>query len=132
MSKPENRLERARARAALLEGLAERVGLHANARMVYGDAVARDGVTVIPVAKVAYGFGAGSGDGEKGDGGGGGGGVKAAPLGYIELKNGVASFRRITDPLAYVPLILAGGVAGAILIRGLHKLLHRDRGLPPE
>src|SRR3989304_2693696 len=82
--------------------LADRVGLRANARAVFGDPVERDGVTVIPVAKVRYGFGGGGGGGmsgkslddmdespEMGEGGGGGGGMMASPVGYIEItKNG--------------------------------------------
>jgi hypothetical protein len=111
-------------RQTMIERLAEKVG-RTNARTVYGDAVINDGVTVIPVAKVAYGFGGGEGEGEQGQGDGGGGGAVARPVGYIEIKDGETTFRRIRDPLAMAPLVIAGGVAGAMLLRGLYKLVRR-------
>lgn len=63
----------------------------------YGEPVTVDGVTVIPVARIALGFGAGGGVGagsratdggeapEGGVGGGGGGGGTVQPLGFIEI-----------------------------------------------
>ncbi len=109
-------------RTTLIERLAERLGGSAGARAVYGDAVIRNGVTVIPVAKVAYGFGGGGGRSPQGDGEGGGGGVSATPVGYIEMREDGASFHRIIDPLTLVPLIAAAGVACAVILRGIRKL----------
>ncbi len=40
-------------------------------------------------------------------GSGGGGGVLASPLGFIELQNGAATFRRVHDPAGYWPLVVA-------------------------
>ena len=63
-----------------------------------GQPVERSGVTVIPVAKATWGFGGGSG-GEAGkEGAGGGGGGFVAPLGYIEVRESGAKFKRIRDP----------------------------------
>jgi uncharacterized spore protein YtfJ len=45
----------------LLERLAGHVGGKAGAKAVFGDPVERDGVTVIPVARVRWGVGAGGG-----------------------------------------------------------------------
>lgn len=115
-----------------VERLASRIGMHASAAAVFGDPVERDGVTVIPVAKVRWGFGAGSGrgldegsDGEEelGEGSGGGGGVMASPVGYIELQDGQATFHRVKEPAAYVPVILAGCAGAWLVFRGLAKLL---------
>jgi uncharacterized spore protein YtfJ len=95
--------------------LANRMGAAASAEAVFGTAVEREGVTVIPVARVRWGFGGGSGkEGKKGDGDGdgsgegwgGGGGVQCTPLGYIELKDGAAEYRRISDPMRAAPAIL--------------------------
>jgi uncharacterized spore protein YtfJ len=87
--------------------------------------VERDGVTIIPVAKVQWGFGGGSKDKGQGaeDGAGGGGGAQIVPLGYIELKEGRAEFRRITGPAAFVPMVLASGFVSVLILRGLRKLL---------
>lgn len=111
---------------SFLGGLARRVGLKAGARNVFGDPVERDGVTVIPVAKVRYGFGggAGMGEGEDGDGmgQGGGGGVMASPIGFIEIRQGAATFMPIRDASSVWPMIVASGVASWFVLRGLRAL----------
>ena len=121
-------------RATFLERLAKRLGLNASAKAVFAEPVERDGVTVIPVAKVRWGFGGGSGSGRKfkkgdvsdqGQGGGGGGGVHVSPLGYIEIKEGEAEYKPIRDPAALVPLVAVGGIVGWILLRGLRKLIRK-------
>ncbi len=111
--------------------LAERVGLHAGTHAIFGEAVEHDGVTVIPVGKVRFGFGGGSGRGgdesgdkeDYGEGSGGGGGATASPLGFIEIRDGRAEFRYVRDPMSVVPVILAGAFALWIGLRGLRKLL---------
>jgi uncharacterized spore protein YtfJ len=127
-----------------LDKLAERIGAHATARAVFGDPVERDGLTVIPVARVRYGFGGGSGRGgargrgRNGDGGveadeeqygsGAGGGVQAGPIGYIELRDGEACFTRIADPVRVISLLtlpLAALALGAVVL-----WLGRDRLFP--
>jgi uncharacterized spore protein YtfJ len=82
--------------SSFLEKMAQRLGAHANSKAVYGDPFESDGVTLIPVAKVGYGFGGGGWHGKKDEGGnGGGGGLGASPMGYIQIKNGQPKFRRI-------------------------------------
>jgi uncharacterized spore protein YtfJ len=113
---------------ALAEKLARRLGASAKAGAVFGDPVERDGVTVIPVAKIKYGFGAGGGggtddDGEaSGFGSGGGGGLGATPVGYIEIRESRAEFVPIRNPAEIWPLIVAGGVATWLIFRGLRAL----------
>ncbi len=115
-----------------IENLASRVGMRASANAVFGDAVTRDGVTVIPVAKVRWGFGGGAGRGtdgkdgkmDAGEGSGGGGGVMASPLGYIEIRDGDAEFRRIKDPGSMVPIILACTFSVWVGLRSLRHLFH--------
>lgn len=116
----------------LVERLADRFGGVANASAVFGDAVERNGVTIIPVAKVRWGAGAGTGRGgevvdgtpQGGEGGGGGGGVSVKPIGYIELHDGQAEFIRFRDPGAMVPVLIGGAIAawiGSRAIRGLFR-----------
>ncbi len=114
-----------------VERLANRVGARANASAVFGEAVTRDDVTVIPVAKVRWGFGGGAGRGvdskdvgkDSGEGSGGGGGLTASPLGYIEIVDGHADFKRIRDFGAFVPVILASAFAAWLSLRGLRALV---------
>ncbi len=113
----------------MVRALAEKVGWAARADAVFGDPVERDDVTVIPVAKVRWGFGGGAGSDVSDDGdlttdygGGGGGGVMASPLGFIEMKDGEATFRRVHDPAGLWPLVVAAGVAFWLVAKGLRTL----------
>lgn len=113
----------------MVRALADKVGWAARADAVFGDPVERDDVTVIPVAKVRWGFGGGAGTDTSDDGdmssdsgGGGGAGVMASPLGFIEVRDGEATFRRVSDPAGYWPLLLAGGAAFWLVAKGLRTL----------
>jgi len=101
--------------------LAEQLSATATARTVYGEPVERNGTTVIPVARVVYGFGGGGG-GRLPDaaGSGGGGGVVVTPVGYIELKEGATRFRPIRNSTASI--IAVSGVVAWALLRALPKL----------
>lgn len=100
--------------ANFVQRLAARIGATARASAVFGDPVERDGVTVIPVARAAWGFGGGGG-GEPGrEGSGGGGGSLVAPLGYIEIREGHAEFRSFQDPR--IAILMAGATAGLVVL----------------
>jgi uncharacterized spore protein YtfJ len=107
-----------------LSKLVESLGGTASAKAVFGEPIERDGVTVVPVARVRYGVGGGGGRGpgrgkkhEAGEGEqvgyGHGGGVQAAPVGYIELSGGKASYRRIADPARPMAVALLFPLVGA-------------------
>ncbi|MCO6006109.1 hypothetical protein NE236_14035 [Actinoallomurus purpureus] len=111
--------ETVEAARSLLERLADRLGGKASVTAVFGEPVVSDGVTVIPVAQTVYGFGAGAGretgPAKIGEGGGGGGGGYARPLGFIEIKDGTATYKPIRDPwtdiVIPITLVLAGTLA---------------------
>ena len=82
----------------LFQSITDRVQTTANVKTVYGEPIAAEGKTIIPVARVRYGFGGGGGlqvalstdseeqdDPDKNAGGGGGGGVEVTPVGIIEI-----------------------------------------------
>jgi uncharacterized spore protein YtfJ len=100
-----------------LTNLAEKLGAAAKASLVFGEAVERDGVTVIPVAKSRWGFGGGGGKRKYEVGSGGGGGALVTPIGFIEITNGGARFQRIHT--VSLPMIVVSGVAGFLLLRAL-------------
>ena len=115
--------------------LAGLLGGEATAKAVFGSPVERDGVTVIPLAKVRIGA-------SRGPGLPGGrrrppaaAGARSTPVGYIEIRGGKAEYRRIHDPLrlmlgaALVPL--AGAAAFAVMAatglataRSLRRMVH--------
>jgi len=104
----------------LLERLAELVGGRAAVNVVFGEPVRHDEITVIPVARVRWGFGGGGGAGLEGSGSGGGGGAAADAIGYIEMRSEGATFRRLPGSLGPATLI-AGAIATAIVLRALSR-----------
>lgn len=112
----------------LLERLAELVGANANVQTVFGQPVRHEGVTVIPVARVRWGFGGGGGLSEAppsgpASGSGGGGGVAADPIGYLELRSEGSLFRPIRDPYPSPALVFLSGLSAALVIRALARLV---------
>jgi hypothetical protein len=98
-----------------ISGLAERLGSAARVDAVFGDPVERDGVTVIPVAKVSWGFGGGEGGEGEQEGHGGGGGAMAGAQGFIEIEGGHARYRPIRSPLRSGSLLLVALASVAAL-----------------
>lgn len=98
----------------LLDRLADRIGARAQAAAVFGQPVERGDVTVIPVARAAWGFGGGAGGEVGAEGAGGGGGGMVSPLGYIEVRDSGAEFRPIRDPR-----LAAAAAAATICVAGL-------------
>ena len=110
------------------EHLLEGIGGKATVRAVFGPPIERDGLTVVPVARVRWGFGGGSGTGTDGANGtgsgtGAGGGATVDPLGHLELRGGEATFRPIVAPYPSPAFLLAAGVTAALIIRALGRLL---------
>jgi uncharacterized spore protein YtfJ len=117
----------------LIEGAVEHLQTSASVKTVYGAPITAEGKTVIPVAKVAYGFGAGSGSGThqkkagngkqpvEGEGEGAGGGVTARPVGVVEISEAGTKFVQFgaMKKLAFTALIGAGigGLVGWIFGR---------------
>jgi len=101
----------------LLHGMAERVSGSASVRNVYGDPVVVGDRTVIPAAKVRYGFGGGGGQ-KKGEdaGGGGGGGVAAQPCGALEITPEGTRYISFDEPRRLGAALALGLVLGAAVV----------------
>lgn len=101
-------------------------------RRAFGEPIQRDGVTLIPVARVRGGTGFGGGDGtvdESGDvaarhgsGGGGGLGVDVTPVGVYVVKGSEVRWEPAFD---LNRAIIGGQVLGAIAILALARALRR-------
>jgi len=95
---------------------------HAGAKTVYGEPISAKGKTIVPVAKVRYGFGGGSGRKDKENhGGGGGGGLVANPLGVVEVTESDTRFIPITSNWPLVGAIALGVAFGLLLVRGYRQ-----------
>ena len=105
----------------LLQRIGQTVGDKARVSIVFGEPVEREGITVIPVGKSRFAFGGGGGAGahgnQEGSGGGGGGAALVSPVGYIEVHDGAAQFKRITSPLEVAAVVAAASVLAAVLRR---------------
>jgi uncharacterized spore protein YtfJ len=105
----------------LLQRIGETLGSTATVKSVFGDPIHANGKTVVPVAKVAYGFGGGFGMGKdsahtdrEGEGGGGGGGVRALPAGALEITETGTRFVPFVDVGHLIVAFVAGGLLGAV------------------
>jgi hypothetical protein len=113
-----------------MEWLAERIGARASVTAVFGEPIERGDVTVIPVARVRWGFGGGEGQGGEaagptGSGLGGGGGAAGDPVGYIEIGPTGAVFRPIVPPYPSPLFLLAAGITAALILRAVGGLIRR-------
>ncbi|MFF5130872.1 GerW family sporulation protein [Streptomyces syringium] len=109
---------------ALMERLAEQLGSRASVSAVFGEPVTSGGITVIPVAEVAFGFAGGAGP-EAADTGTGGGGAGARPRGYIEIKDGSATYKPLRAPWVDVAVPLAALLAGTVIPLLVRRLAQR-------
>jgi uncharacterized spore protein YtfJ len=108
--------------STMLQSLHENLANRAQVKSVFGEPISAEGKTIIPIAKIAYGFGAGAGTGgvgdtrARGEGGGGGGGIRAVPVGVIEVSsNQPTRFVPITDRKKLGAAVIAGVIVGAWL-----------------
>ncbi len=109
----------------ILQQIGESLGSSATVKAVFGEPVHAAGRTVIPVAKVAYGFGGGFGTGygktesdkdRHGEGGGGGGGVRAFPAGALEITENGTRFIPFPNVQLMAAAFAAGTILGALLL----------------
>ena len=118
----------------LIESAVEHLRTSASVKTVYGDPVVVDGRTIIPVARVAYGFGGGTGI-KKGpelpegaertanqqEGEGAGGGTSARPVGVVEIGPEETKFLAFGNArkLALTAVIGSGvGLIAGLVLRG--------------
>ncbi len=107
----------------LLQSLHENLGSRAQVKSVFGEPIVAGEKTIIPVARIAYGFGAGTGSGglesrtARGEGGGGGGGVGAIPVGVFEVSPKETRFVAVGDKKKLLGTLLLGAGLGLLFAR---------------
>jgi len=103
-----------------LESIVELIKDSATVKTVFGEPVSAHGRTVIPVARIAYGFGGGGRDGES-KGEGGGGGLVGTPVGVIEITKEQTEFLPINDKRKLAAAGLGGFCLGMLLLKVLKR-----------
>jgi len=94
---------------------------HRGINLAVGDARTLNGIELVPVAFVTYGFGALDESARLGSGGGGGG--VAIPLGAYAVKDGALQFRSNTIALLslLIPIIGVLGLSISMIIKALKR-----------
>jgi uncharacterized spore protein YtfJ len=100
-------------------------------KRVYGEPIERDGVMIIPAAKVGGGGGGGTGEGNEGEGRQGSGtgsgfGVGARPVGAFVVKDGAVTWQPAID---VTRIVLGGQLVAIVAILTVRKLFGRRHGL---
>jgi uncharacterized spore protein YtfJ len=123
--------------AKTLRSLGDHLQVGASVRNVYGDPVNIGGRTVIPIARVSYGFGAGGRVGGNGDAelergrSGGGAGMTARPVGALEITEAGTRFIPFIDPARLGMALIVGFLIGLTISRGHSRrrsVIHKTLG----
>ena len=115
----------------MIKSVTERIQSSATVNVVYGEPVVAEGKTIIPVARVRYGFGGGGGRASRSTnedsddeatpsqdvGGGGGGGVSVSPVGLIEITAEETRFISFEDRRTLIKAGLFGALVAVFLLR---------------
>ena len=113
--------------AEVLEQLHKKMEDTANAAVAFAAPQKHDDLVVIPVASVGWRFGSGTGtrrqkeQGEAQRGMGVGGAMSVSPVGFIEVKEGIARFR----PIFNLDTILKMQIVGGLIALGVVSLFGR-------
>lgn len=107
------------------ESIQDKITSSAHVKTVFGEPIIAQGKTIIPVARIRYGFGGGMGSGPTrssdeqrlGQGGGGGGGVMAVPIGVVEVTDAGTRFIPIHSRKRMGALVFVGFIAGYLWSR---------------
>ena len=91
-------------------------------KRVFGEPYEKDGVTIIPAARVRGGAGGGSGEGAEGEGKGSGSGfgITAHPVGAFMIREGELSWRPAVDVNR---VILGGQVVAVVALLTLRAIM---------
>ena len=121
MAAPEIALTSGSRALRVLEAGAHSIG----ARLCFGEPTRHGDRTVIPVAAVvtAGGLGGGSAPGDQGtqEGGGGGGVLSARPVGFIDVTDDGARFRRIVTTVDVLQVLGGAAVVSVTLMNARRR-----------
>ena len=94
-----------------LRQLAQKLAGSMSSDAVFGEPVHHGDITLVPIAKAAWGLGGGG----HADRGGGGGGMAIKPIGFIVIDAAGARYEPLEQARLPGLLLLGGVVAGAVL-----------------
>jgi uncharacterized spore protein YtfJ len=103
----------------LMRDVEQTVASSGSVKNVFGEPIQHNGRTVIPVARIAYGFGGGGGSGKlpEGEGGGVGAGVAAMPVGVVEISDDATRYITFSQNRKLLGAFAIGALAGMFFLR---------------
>ncbi len=104
----------------MLEGAREAI----NVKRVYGDAIEREGVTIVPAADVR---GGGGGGGDADNNGGGGFGLAARPVGVYVVRDGDVRWEPAVDVSRMAVMGMLTGIVALLVLRSVAKAIFGRR-----
>ncbi len=97
----------------LMDGTLEKIRAMVDTDTIVGKPIKIDGVTVVPISKVTYGFGSGGGDiasktqpSKELFGGGGGAGISVVPIAFLHVKNGDVKVHQVEPYFSSIDRII--------------------------
>jgi uncharacterized spore protein YtfJ len=93
-------------------------------KRVYGDPIERDGVLVVPAAKIS---GGGGGGGDSENNGGGGFGITAKPAGAWIIRNGEVAWEPAIDATRLGTMAMLVAIVFLLTVRSIGKANARAR-----
>lgn len=93
-------------------------------RRVFGDPIEKDGLTLIPAAKIR---GGGGGGGDNAGNGGGGFGITARPVGAYVIRNGEVSWEPAIDATRLGTMGMLTAIVALLALRSIVKAVFRKR-----
>lgn len=93
-------------------------------KRVFGDPIEKDGLTLIPAARIR---GGGGGGGDNAGNGGGGFGITARPVGAYVIRNGEVRWEPAIDATRLGTMGMLTAIIGLLVIRSVVKAVFRKR-----
>jgi uncharacterized spore protein YtfJ len=91
-------------------------------KRVYGDPIEKNGITLIPAAKLSGGAGGG---GDQENNGGGGFGLRARPVGAYIIRGNEVTWEPAVDVTRMATLGIVAGIVSLLVLRSIVKVLAR-------
>jgi len=108
-----------------LDEILDKARHSASVRDVYGDPIEKDGMMIIPVARVAGAGGGGGGTGDQSEGSGFGYGLKSEPVGVYVVKDGTVQWQPIVNVNAIVARGIVVAIVGTLTVPRMLKQLRK-------
>ena len=107
-----------------VDEILSKAGTSGAVKRVFGEPIERDGVTVVPVARIMQGGGGGEGTNQDAEGGGGGFGLIARPVGVYRIEGGDVTWVPAVD---VTRVAIGGQIVGIVALLAFRSILKRRR-----